>query len=355
MFRLKEHASMKPDKREIDYVQVRSSATIGGYAIEKDGTWYPTWLGAGRHDCEGYLLRGGSRYLRLRSADGDLQVVAEQALNMWRSSRRVYRKPASTATQATTSPSDWHPVWRTNIRTITPEKRLEVRRQIQAAAPKPLPGRYLGTYEEMGSLDIWKVSYSIELHGDSATAYFNRPGGQEQIGPYGAERLADAVSNSGVSPERFIADLRKTGDDSLAAFADEVEDVLGRCHSPQGVDVAQGVEMGLGEVNAEEQQSPQDPSNHEVPPIPANDNVAKIKAELDDKCLFFCGSPVKVEVVWHSFERSWFVRFDGYNDYTCYELSGLPLDATDAEIAGALEVDLGVRNPSVEILRPKQS
>jgi hypothetical protein len=48
----------------------------------------------------------------------------------------------------------------------------------------------------------------------------------------------------------------------------------------------------------------------------------------------------------------WHLRLDGYNDYTCEQLSYLPWDATDARIARAVENDLGVRNLTIEILRP---
>jgi hypothetical protein len=342
---------MKSDHREIAHVLVRKGATIGAYAIETDGTRYQTWLGTGRHDCESYLLRGGSRYLRLRGADGELHVVAEQALNMWRSARRVYRKPASTPPPATTTPSDWHPLWQTNIRTITPEKRREVQRQIQAAAPKPLPGQYLGTYEQMGSFDIWKVTYSIELRGDLGTLYFNRPGRQEKIGPYGAERLAEAVSDAGVDTERFIADLRTSDDDDLAAFADEVESVAvarGCTELLEDIDVAQGDEAELPEVIAEDQPAPQEPIA-EPPPVPAKQQASA----LDDTCLFFCDGPMTAQVVWHSFEQAWYLRFGGYNDYTCYELYCQPFDEPDADIIQVVSEFLGVRSPSIEILRPK--
>jgi hypothetical protein len=343
---------MKSDNREVDHLQVRKGATIGGYAIEKDGTWYQTWLGTGRHDCEGYLLRDGNRYLRLRSADGELQVVAEQQLNMWRSARRVYRKPASTPPQATTTPSDWHPLWQTNIRTIIPEKRSEVRRQMRAAAPKPLPGRYLGTFEEMGSFETWEVSYSIELSGDLGTVYFERPGGQEKIGPYGAERLAEAVSEVGIDSEKLIVDLRKSGDATLAAFADEVEEVaLARGCTELLEDVDAGVDHRAGMELPEvlEPQEPLRPSSPKDTPVPANQQAWN----MDDTCLFFCDGPMTVQVVWHSFEQAWYLRFGAYNDYTCYELYCQPFDEPDADIIQVVSEFLGVRNPCIEILRPK--
>jgi hypothetical protein len=341
---------MKSDNREINHLQVRKGATIVAYAIETDGTWYQTWLGTGRHDCEGYVLRGGSRYFRLRSADGELQVVAEQQLNTWKSARRVYRKPAN-APPRPTATSDWHPLWQTNIRTITPEKRREVQRQIQAAAPKPLPGQYLGTYEEMGSFDTWKVSYSMELRGDLGIVYFNRPGRQEEVGPYDAERLTDAISDAGVDTERFIADLRKSGDDALAAFADEVEEVAlarGCTELLEDINVAQEDEMELPELNAENQPAPQEP-RAELPPVPAKQQAST----MDDTCLFFCDGPMTVQVVWHSFEQAWYLRFGGYNDYTCYELYCQPFDEPDADLIQVVSEFLGVRNPSIEILRPK--
>jgi hypothetical protein len=342
---------MKSDNREINHVLVRKGATIAAYAIEMDGRRYQTWLGTGRHDCEGYVQRGGSRYFRLRSADGEIHVVAEQELNMWRSARRVYRKPANTPPQATTTPSDWHPLWQTNIRTITPEKRAEVRRQIQAAAPKPLPGRYLGTLDQMGSFETWQVDYSIKLSGNLGTVCFERPGGQEKIGPYGAERLAEAVWDAGIDSEKLIVDLRKTGDAALAAFADEVEEVAvarGCAELLEEIGVAQEDEAEPPEVNVESQPAPQEP-HAEHPPVPGKPQAWN----MDDMCLFFCDGPMTVQVVWHSFEQAWYLRFGGYNDYTCYELYCQPFDEPDADIIQVVSEFLGVRNPNIEILRPK--
>lgn len=130
-------------KFDISHVLVRDGRAISCRVIDTDGAYFESWLALGRHDCEGVIEYGRSRYVRLRSSDGDLGVVEErELLRQPGCSQRIYRtrptdpkpEPPSRATADVALLSD--------LRTITPEKRQEIRRQRLVAAPKPLPGTY---------------------------------------------------------------------------------------------------------------------------------------------------------------------------------------------------------------------
>jgi len=181
----------------ISHVFVRDALAIPCRIVEADGSYYETWLGTGRHDCEGIIEYGKTRYLRLRNKEGELGVVEERELRY--RCRRVYRRRTEPAAPSTDPP------FLSNLRTITPEKRRQVRRQ------RGLPGTYLNTYEQLGSFEEWVIGYSIQQVAGGWIVHFEKAGDRYFVGPVDNATLIETVEDAGISREEFIRDLRKSG------------------------------------------------------------------------------------------------------------------------------------------------
>jgi hypothetical protein len=65
---------------KIAAVLVRKAGAIRAIRLGPRGSRWETHLDAGRHQCEGQVSRGGSRYVRLRSEGGNLYLVSERHL-----------------------------------------------------------------------------------------------------------------------------------------------------------------------------------------------------------------------------------------------------------------------------------
>jgi hypothetical protein len=89
-----------------------------------------------------------------------------------------------------------------------------------AAASERLPGTYLGSREQFGSVDSWTIEYSIEQCGDEWIVYFKIGTEENSTGSLTPAQLAVTVEEAGIDTEAFVDDLRKAG---LAALADEIE------------------------------------------------------------------------------------------------------------------------------------
>jgi hypothetical protein len=205
---------MNPDIR---YVIVREPRVIPCRLIEPDGSFCESWLGTGRHCCEGTIERGRNRFVRLRSTDGELAILNEKEL-LCRSgrSRRIYRK--RTGNCAPERPrSEAFDAFPTNLRTITPEKRQAVRRQ---RSFKPLPGTYLGSYRQLGSFESWAVRYSIGQCGGEWIVYVENGPERLVTKPLETTKLVDAVQEVGIGREDFLNDLRKA---ELVGLVEEIE------------------------------------------------------------------------------------------------------------------------------------
>jgi hypothetical protein len=166
---------------------------------------------------------GRSKYIRLRSSDGELSIVGEGEL-LYRSgrSRRIYRKRAGNSAPELPSQIavDAFP---TNLRTITPEKRQAVRRQ---RSFKPLPGTYLGSYRQFGSFESWAVRYSIGQCGGEWIVYIENGPERLVTKPLEATKLVDAVQEVGIGREDFLNDLRAAG---LGTLVDEIARTKWKC------------------------------------------------------------------------------------------------------------------------------
>ena len=178
--------------KPISQVVVRDAGAIRAIAVASS---CETHLVAGRYSCEGDVVRTGSRYVRLRSAAGNLYLVAERhLLGTPGSARRVYRGAPTPKEHATA-------VAAPEVHEMTPEQRREVRLQLWAS--QPLKRHRLGTYTECGSMDAWDVDYSIERKDGEWIVTKDGPEGEEEsvsaaVGDEG--KLAEEVWELGYDP-----------------------------------------------------------------------------------------------------------------------------------------------------------
>ena len=175
---------------------------------------YETHLAAGRYECESDVVRAGSRYVRLRSAAGDLVLVA--LLSTSGKARRVYRGAPTPQEPATAAPAS-------EAMEMTLEQRRLVRTQLWAS--QGLKRHRLGTYTECGSMAAWEVEYAIERKDGEWVITKDGPDDEQEsisaaVGDEG--KLAEEVGELGYDPADLLADLRKTREPQLVALADEI-------------------------------------------------------------------------------------------------------------------------------------